>query len=77
MVGKNSLNLDSGKIASTFFTFWGLLVDPGLIVSTKVFLRVQDVVSLNAWISGVNGSEELTPHSVPEQDGELWEETAK
>ena len=46
-LGKNSSNLDSGRTDSTFFTFSGLFDSPGPIFSTKLFGKVQDVLSLN------------------------------
>ena len=71
LVGKKSLNFDSGKTVSTFFTFCGLLEDPGLIASTRSLSRVQDVVSRKVLISSVIGSIVATPQRVPEQeDGE-------
>ena len=45
-LGKNSSNLASGRAASTFFTFSGLVASPGPIFSTKLFGKVQDVLSL-------------------------------
>ena len=38
-----------------------------MIASTTELSRVQEVESLSAWISAVNGSEEELPHRVPEQ----------
>ena len=71
LVGKKSLNFDSGKTVSTFFTFCGLLDDPGLIASTRSLSRVQDVVSRRVLISSVIGSVVATPQRVPEQlDGD-------
>ena len=69
-MGKNSLNLDSGKIASTVFTLIGLSIDPGLIASTKSFSSVHDVDSLKLLILEVIGSEEILPQIVPEQEDE-------
>ena len=66
LVGKNSLNFDSGKIVSTFLTFWGLLAKLGAMASTKLFSRVQDVDSLKTRIGAEMGSDELIPHKVPE-----------
>jgi len=65
--GKYSLNFDSGNIDSTFFTFFGLEKDPGIISSTIVLSSVHDVDARNALIWRVIGSEETFPHRVPEQ----------
>ena len=46
--GKNSLNFDSGKTASTFLTFRGFLEDPERIASTKLFSSVHELESLKA-----------------------------
>ena len=66
-VGKNSLNLDSGMICSTFFTLAGLLAAPGEISSTWALARVQEVESLRDWISAVIGSLDRLPQIVPVQ----------
>ena len=60
------MNFDSGKICSTVFTLSGLLAAPGVMASTRVLSRVQEVDSRIARISGVRGSEEELPHRVPE-----------
>ena len=61
------MNLDSGRTCSTVLTFEGLLGDPGVMASTRVLSKVQEVESLRSWISGVKGSDEDLPHNVPEQ----------
>ena len=61
------MNLDLGRTCSTVLTFEGLVGDPGVIASTKVLSKVQEVESLRSWISVVKGSDEDLPHNVPEQ----------
>ena len=61
------MNLDSGRTFSTVLTLDGLVGDPGVIASTRVLSKVQELESLSAWISAVSGSDEELPHKVPEQ----------
>ena len=61
------MNLDSGRTCSTVLTFEGLLGDPGVMASTRVLSKVQEVESLRSCISGVKGSVDELPHNVPEQ----------
>merc|ERR1711962_28676 len=65
--GKKELNLDSGKIDSTFLTLDGFEGEPGLMDSTSELGRVQEVESLRNLISDERGSEEELPHRVPAQ----------
>ena len=68
LVGKNSLNFDSGNIASTFLTFCGFVPARGWIASTDSLSSVHEAVSLWFLTSSVIGSEVSLPQIVPVQD---------
>ena len=70
LLGKKSLNFDSGKIASTFLTFSGLSDLSGLMASTDSLSRLHTVVALRFFISSVIGSEVSLPHSVPDEQSD-------
>ena len=59
------MNFDSGKIASTFFTFWGFDARFGPIASTTSLASVHTEFSLSSPIASVMGSEVSCPQMVP------------
>ena len=59
------MNFDSGKIASTFFTFCGFDARFGPIVSTTSLASVHTEFSLNCPIASVMGSEVSCPQMEP------------
>ena len=59
------MNFDSGKTASTFFTFCGFDARLGPIVSTTSLASVHTEFSLNCPISSVMGSEVPCPQIEP------------
>ena len=67
------MNFDSGKTASTFFTFCGFDGRLGPIVSTTSLASVHTEFSLNCPIASVMGSEvpcpQIEPVEQPDVDG--------
>ena len=59
------MNFDSGKTASTFFTFCGFDARLGPIVSTTSLASVHTEFSLNCPIASVMGSEVPCPQIEP------------
>ena len=59
------MNFDSGKMASTFFTFWGFDARFGPIVSTTSLASVHTEFSLSSPIASVMGSEVSCPQMEP------------
>ena len=59
------MNLDSGKIASTFFTFCGFVARFGPIASTASLASVHTEFSLSCVIASVMGSEVSCPQREP------------
>ena len=59
------MNFDSGKIASTFFTFCGFDARFGPIASTRSLARVHTEFSLSSPIASVMGSEVSCPQMEP------------
>ena len=59
------MNLDSGKIASTFFTFCGFVARFGPIASTASLARVHTEFSRSCVIASVMGSEVSCPQREP------------
>ena len=59
------MNFDSGKTASTFFTFCGFDARLGPIVSTTSLASVHTEFSLNCSIASVMGSEVPCPQIEP------------
>ena len=59
------MNFDSGKIASTFFTFWGFDARFGPIASTTSLASVHTEFSLSSPIASVMGSEVCCPQMEP------------
>ena len=59
------MNLDSGKIASTFFTFCGFVARFGPIASTASLASVHTEFSLSCVIASVMGSEVPCPQREP------------
>ena len=59
------MNFDSGKIASTFFTFCGFAARFGPIVSTTSLASVHTEFSLSCPIASVMGSEVSCPQMEP------------
>ena len=65
------MNLDSGKMASTFLTFCGFVSRFGLMALTASLSSVQTEFSLRSLISSVMGSELSWPQMVPEEQLEV------
>ena len=59
------MNFDSGKIASTFFTFCGFVARFGPIASTASLASVHTEFSLSCVIASVMGSEVPCPQREP------------
>ena len=59
------MNFDSGKIASTFFTFWGFDARFGPIISTTSLASVHTEFSRSSPIASVIGSEVSCPQMEP------------